>query len=114
MADIGYPKPSPLPVEQPPRQRIARGKPPKRTKMRATRKAKPRFGNAYTRPEWVALARKVRQRSSGWCEMCQRENATTIHHKSYADFKGWKRLIVPMDQLVDLCFPCHKAQHDRP
>lgn len=105
---IGHPKP---PVrEKPAPKRIARGKSLKRTKLKAGTK-RPKRTTAYHRPEWLALARKVRKRSSGWCEMCQRENATTIHHKSYADFKGWKRLMVPMDQLIDLCYPCHKAQH---
>ncbi len=104
------PHPKPPPREPKPPSRPQR-KPIKRTKLKAKRAKRPKRTTAYHRPEWLALARKVRKRSSGWCEMCQRENATTIHHKSYADFKGWKRLIVPMDQLVDLCYQCHKAQH---
>lgn len=76
------------------------------------RKKRLKVGNAYCRKEWRQLTAAVRKRSGGICEVCGLRPATgDAHHRSYAPFKGWRRLIVPMDQLVAVCRPCHLAFH---
>lgn len=71
--------------------------------------------NAYHRPEWRALVREVRKRSRGICEARTRCGGNPVegdpHHLSYAPFTNWKRLIVPLDQLLDCCHECHKSFH---
>ncbi len=71
----------------------------------------PKFGSSYGRPEWLALVRQVRKRSGGMCEAQVRCGGNPSHgqphHLSYADFAGWRRLIVPLDQLIDCCHDCH-------
>lgn len=84
---------------------IPRGKPPARSRKRI------KFGNAYTRPEWRKLDAEAKKRSRGICEaqVCCDGNPIEgdCHHVSYAPFKGWKRLIVPLDQLLAVCHRCH-------
>lgn len=67
--------------------------------------------NAYHRREWRALVRAVRKRSGGTCEARIRCNGAPVvgdpHHVEYAPFRGWKRLIVPLDKLIDCCRECH-------
>lgn len=90
---------------------LARGKPLKAGKP-MKRGGRLKFGNAYTRPEWRALDRAVKQRAKGVCELCGLGPVEgDSHHLSYAPFTGWRRLIVPMDQLVAVCRPCHLRQH---
>ena len=71
--------------------------------------------NAYHRKEWRALVREVRKRSGGICEAQVRCGGDPVsgdpHHKSYAPFASWRRLIVPLDQLVDCCRACHLSFH---
>ncbi len=93
-----YPKPEPK-ARQP--------KPLKRTGLKGVRKS------PYQHPAWRKLARQVKVRSSGWCEVCKRNPAYgDPHHRVYREGKsGWRRLIVDLDQLVAVCRPCHKAFH---
>ena len=88
---------------------IPRGKAPKRGGKRI------KFGNAYTRPEWRKLVAQVVARSRGICEMqvaCDGNPAEgDPHHLEYAPFKGWKRLIVPLEQLRATCRRCHLQAH---
>ena len=67
----------------------------------------------YAHPEVQKLFRQVRKRSNGWCEQCQQRNATAVHHLSYIEtgVRGWRRLLVPLDQLIHLCAYCHSAEH---
>ena len=96
------PHPKPPPREKAPRKPIAR-------------KGRPKKGNAYTRPEWRALVAQVRKRSKGICEarVCCAGDPVDgdPHHQAYADFKGWKRLIVPLDDMIDCCRACHLSFH---
>jgi hypothetical protein len=72
------------------------------------------FSNAYTRPEVVALMAQVRKRSGGVCECCRSAPAVGYaNHLGYADFTNWRRLIVPLDWLMDTCRDCHLAFHAR-
>jgi len=75
------------------------------------RKAKPKQTNAYMRPEWRAKVRGIRKRSRGICEAQIRCGGNPVvgdpHHLSYLPLKGWQRLIVEDDQLVDCCRECH-------
>ena len=80
---------------------------PKPKKTEKARKAKPKRTNAYMRPEWRKLVREVRKRSKGICECCSNPVDGDPHHLRYAEFKGWRRLIVPIDDLLDLCHGCH-------
>lgn len=101
-----YPKP-PVKVKAP-KPLKARGPLPRRGKP-------PKKGNAYTRPEWRALVREVRKRSGGICEARVRCGGDPVqgdpHHFEYADFVGWRRLIVPLDKLLDCCHECHTSFH---
>jgi len=80
---------------------------PKRTGMAKVRRS------PYQHPEVQALFRQVRTRSSGWCEECQQRNATAVHHVRYQEsgVRGWRRLVVPLSDLVHLCERCHTAKH---
>ena len=79
------------------------------------RKSRPKQTNAYMRPEWRKLVREVQKRSRGVCEAqvcCGGDPAEgDPHHLSYADFGGWRRLIVPLEQLVAVCRRCHLSFH---
>jgi hypothetical protein len=72
--------------------------------------------NAYQKSPWLALVRQVRKRSRGICEVCGDAPAVgQPHHRAYQEgMVGWKRLIVPLDQLVDCCRSCHLAFHGNP
>ena len=104
----GWPKPSPkikAPKPVKPRKPLPKAKPGKKPKKIAKT-------NAYCRPEWRALVQQVKARSKGVCEACRSAPATgDPHHLAYADFKGWRRLIVPLDKLVAVCRPCHLSFH---
>jgi len=67
----------------------------------------------YAHPEVLKLFRQVRKRSNGWCEQCQQRNATAVHHLSYIEtgVRGWRRLLVDLDQLIHLCAICHSQAH---
>ena len=87
---------------------------PRATK-RIARRRRPRQTTSYHRKEWLVLVRAVRKRSRGICEACGAAPAVgQPHHRSYADFAGWRRLIVPLDQLVDCCRACHLEFHGNP
>jgi len=76
------------------------------------RRSKPKASNAYMKPEWRALVRLVRKRSGGLCEACGGLVTGDPHHRAYlAGVRGWRRLLVPLDQLIDLCRRCHLAEH---
>lgn len=104
MTRLGHPKPDPT-VRDP--------KPLRRAKPMPKRKKKGvKYGNAYTRPEWRKKVREIRQRSRGICEARVCCNGDPVsgdpHHLRYqAEFKGWRRLMVPNDQLIDCCRRCH-------
>jgi hypothetical protein len=97
---------------------IKRKKPLPRSSAKLKRRKTLAKSNAYCRPEWRALARKVRLRSKGVCEMriaCAGDPATgDPHHLSYGPESGWRRLIVPLDQLVAVCRRCHVQAHASP
>src|SRR6185312_7152229 len=100
---LGAPKPKARKPKEP--KRIARS-------PLLPRKTRPKASNAYQRPEWRSLVRQVRKRSGGLCEQCGALVSGDPHHKAYvAGVKGWRRLLVPLDQLVDLCRRCHLAEH---
>ncbi len=103
---IGHPKPSQMRAAKK-AARLAALVPKKMKRIKAS--------NAYTRPAWRKLVAQVRRRSGGICEARVKCNGAPVegdpHRKSYADFKGWKRLIVPLDQLLDCCHGCHKSFH---
>lgn len=105
---IGHPKPTP-PVKQP--NPLRRKAPMPRQAPKVTRRRRLKFANAYTRPEWRALVRQVRKRSKGICEARVQCSGNPVegdpHHLAYLDLAGWRRLLVPLDQLVDCCRPCH-------
>jgi hypothetical protein len=75
------------------------------------RRKRVRSSNAYMHPEVRKLVRRIHKRSRGICEaqICCGGNPVDgdPHHLSYAPFKGWKRLMVAEDQLLDCCRPCH-------
>lgn len=90
-------------------------KPIKRSTKPIARTSRPKSTNAYTRPEWRKLVALVALRSRGICEMqvaCDGNPAEgDPHHLEYAPFKGWKRLIVPLEQLRATCRRCHLQVH---
>ena len=103
MARLGFPKPPPREKAPTPLRRKA---PMTRTKPVSTRRS------PYQHPEWRKLTAAVRKRSRGICELCGTRPATgDAHHLSYGPGRGWRRLVVPMDQLVAVCRPCHLEQH---
>ena len=79
----------------------------KRSGLKGVRKS------PYQHPEVQALFRKVRVRSSGWCEQCQSRTATAVHHLAYLEtgVRGWRRLLVPLSDLIHLCKVCHSQAH---
>ena len=94
-----------------PEPKVKVPKPLRRGQPMARRK-RLKAGNAYTRSEWRAKVREIRRRSGGICEARVRCNGDPVsgdpHHLRYQrEFKGWKRLMVPNDQLVDCCRRCH-------
>lgn len=99
-------EPHPKPPSRAPkaRQPLPRGERPKR-------KVRPKFGNAYTDPEWRKQVRRIRKRSRGVCEaqVCCGGNPVVgdPHHKSYLPMKGKGRLLVEDSELVDCCRDCH-------
>lgn len=100
---IGHPKP--VPREKEPKRLIRKAP----TKVRAKRI---KYSNAYTHPEWRAKVRRIRKRSRGICEAQVRCGGNPVegdpHHLDYnREFKGWRRLMVDDDQLIDCCRACH-------
>lgn len=80
------------------------------------RRKKLKASNAYMRPEWVTLKRQVRKRSGGVCELRLRCDGAPAqgdchHHRYQEGLVGWQRLIVPIEDLSDTCYDCHKAVH---
>lgn len=91
---------------------MRRRQPLKRSTKPIARGKRPKATNAYTRPEWRKLVREVQKRSRGICEAqvrCAGDPAEgDPHHLGYQEgMVGWRRLIVPLDQLVAVCRRCH-------
>jgi hypothetical protein len=63
--------------------------------------------NAYLRtPAWRARRSLVMQRAGGWCEGCRKQEATQVHHLTYAHVSDeflW--------ELVAICDDCHIRIH---
>ena len=105
------PKPAVRVKAPKPLQRSTR--PIARSALRVKRTKQVKRGNAYTRPEWRALAAKVHKRSRGVCETCKRNTVDgDPNHLGYSAFTGWRRLIVPMEWLLDNCRACHTQFHE--
>lgn len=100
------PCPKPPKVEKAPPQRIARGAPPKRGR-------KPKFGNAYTDPEYRKLVEIVHKRSGNWCEYCGKapRDGDPNHEDYVPGLKGKGRVKVDPSKMKDACRPCHKKWH---
>jgi hypothetical protein len=115
--DLGHPKiprtprvsAKASPTKSPTRRRyLTRTALPQASRPLPRSKKRIRFGNAYTRPEYQALFKIVRKRSGGVCEICCAAPAVGWgHHTEYADFKGWKRIIVAPEKILDACHECH-------
>jgi hypothetical protein len=98
---------------------IKRKRPLPRSSAALKRRKRLKATNAYHRKEWRALVRQVRKRSGGVCELRIRCNGAPAqgdpHHHGYDErFVGWRRLIVPLHDLSDTCYECHKAVHSAP
>lgn len=59
-----------------------------------------------TSPEWRALSDRILWRSRGWCKACLVEQATVVHHITYASGK-----LPPAWHLRAVCSGCHDRMH---
>ena len=55
---------------------------------------------------WAAKKFEVFRRDGYTCQMCKRNPAQQVHHKTYAHFGD-----EPLDDLIAVCEPCHKKHH---
>ncbi len=90
-----FPKPAP-------KEKVR--KPLQRTPMHARK-------SPYLHPEWRKLAAAVRRRSKGVCEGCGAAPGDDVHHRAYGPKGTWRKLMVPLDQLIHLCRRCHLDAH---
>ncbi len=57
-------------------------------------------------PEWQKKRILIFIRDGYLCQKCKKENATQVHHKSYANiFKE------PLSDLMSVCGSCHRLIH---
>lgn len=67
--------------------------------------------NAYCHPEYRRKVARVHRRSRRICEARIRCAGAPVvgdpHHPYYLPFEGWRRLMIPDDDLIDCCRRCH-------
>lgn len=60
-------------------------------------------------PKWAAIREKVLARARGWCEGCNEQKASQVHHLTYARVGGNEMLF----DLVAICDDCHHKVHNK-
>lgn len=65
----------------------------------------------YASREWRNLRARVLRRDRNWCQGCNDQPATEVHHRLYGKGHHKKSLLVPMEELVSLCRRCHAEIH---
>lgn len=76
------------------------------------RRSRKRLAGKYASPEWRALRLRVLLRDGGRCQLKGPDclgDADQVHHEGYGRGRHKRRLLVPMEQLVSCCGPCHAA-----
>jgi len=58
---------------------------------------------------WKDLRRKIIERDSGRCQVCDSSKALQVHHKRY--IRGKKAWEHPENLLITLCQSCHSLFH---
>lgn len=67
---------------------------------------KEQYAEYLNSEEWWQRRTRVLERSNGLCEGCRNDEATDVHHLTYAH-AGDEFLF----ELVALCAPCHERIH---
>lgn len=63
----------------------------------------------YYSPGWQQKAGEIKALDNYTCQHCGSNNNLTVHHKRYdPDKEIWE---YEYEDLITLCWECHKAQH---
>ena len=63
----------------------------------------------YYSPGWIERARQTKALDGYACQHCGSQYNLTVHHKRYDPYKEiWEYVD---EDLITLCWDCHKAQH---
>lgn len=75
-------------------------------------KRKKTIKNVYKTKAWYELRAKRLEIDNKTCQHCGSKKNLHVHHLSYSRVEE-NYLIVPIDQLLTVCKPCHEKIHGR-
>lgn len=67
-----------------------------------------KYGLYLNSREWAEKRNAVKKRSGGVCERCKHNPSSQVHHLTYN-----RKYNEPLEDLQDICRPCHEFIHGR-